>query len=159
MHQTSWVHRHLQACNFVFDPGWRRLRRQWCVHQLFAGRFQDDGAYHKWRVHLWCGDEVYWKVTPSIAGGPPGDPYSYSYDKELLMKPPSRRSRTALLRRLRRSRLRAPRLKDVCVRTYSLQSFVSSNKNNKSIVYEVQTGPSYDTSPAMNALSCRHPFV
>ena len=23
MHQKSWVHRHLQACNFVFDPGWR----------------------------------------------------------------------------------------------------------------------------------------
>ena len=49
----TWVHRHLQACNFVFDPGWRRLHRQWCIHQLFAGRFQDDGAYHKWRVHLW----------------------------------------------------------------------------------------------------------
>ena len=53
MHQETWVHRHLQACNFVFDPGWRRLHRQWCIHQLFAGRFQDDGAYHKWRVHLW----------------------------------------------------------------------------------------------------------
>ena len=53
MHQTSWVHRHLQACNFVFDPGWRRHRREWCVHQLFAGRFQDYGAYQKWRVHLW----------------------------------------------------------------------------------------------------------
>ena len=53
MHQTSWVHRHLQACNFVFDPGWRRLHRQWCIYQLFAGRFQDDEAYHKWRVHLW----------------------------------------------------------------------------------------------------------
>ena len=52
MHQETWVHRHLQACNFVFDPGWRRLRRQWCIHQLFAGRFQDDGAYHKWRVNL-----------------------------------------------------------------------------------------------------------
>ena len=53
MRQETWVHRHLQACNFVFDPGWRRLSRQWCIHQLFAGRFQDDGAYHKWRVHLW----------------------------------------------------------------------------------------------------------
>ena len=52
MHQTSWVHRHLQACNFVFDPGWRRQSRQWCVHQLFAGRFQDHGAYRKWRVDL-----------------------------------------------------------------------------------------------------------
>ena len=52
MHQETWVHRHLQACNFVFDPGWRRLSRQWCIHQLFAGRFQDDGAYRKWRVHL-----------------------------------------------------------------------------------------------------------
>jgi len=52
MHQTNWVHRHLQACNFVFDPGWRRLHRQWCIHQLFAGRFQDDGAYRKWRVTL-----------------------------------------------------------------------------------------------------------
>ena len=53
MHQATWVHRHLQACNFVFDPGWRRLHRQWCIYQLFAGRFQDDEAYHKWRVHLW----------------------------------------------------------------------------------------------------------
>ena len=53
MRQETWVHRHLQAYNFVFDPGWRRLHRQWCIHQLFAGRFQDDGAYHKWRVHLW----------------------------------------------------------------------------------------------------------
>ena len=52
MHQASWVHRHLQACNFVFDPGWRRLSRQWCIHQLFAGRFHDDGAYRKWRVYL-----------------------------------------------------------------------------------------------------------
>ena len=52
MHQPSWVHRHLQACNFVFEPGWRRQRRHWCVHQLFAGRFQDDGAYRKWRVNL-----------------------------------------------------------------------------------------------------------
>ena len=60
MHQTSWVHRHLQACNFVFDPGWRRQSRHWCIHQLFAGRFQDDGAYHKWRVHLRRGDDVYW---------------------------------------------------------------------------------------------------
>ena len=55
MHQTSWVHRHLQACNFVFDPGWRRLHRQWCIHQLFAGRFQDNGAYRKWRVNLVTG--------------------------------------------------------------------------------------------------------
>ena len=53
MRQETWVHRHLQACNFVFDPGWRRQSRHWCVHQLFAGRFQDHGAYHKWRVHLW----------------------------------------------------------------------------------------------------------
>ena len=128
MRLKTWVHGHLQCIAFVFDRGWRRHSRKWCIHQLFAGRFQDDGAYHRWRVHLWCGDEVYWKVTPSIAGGPPGDPYSYSYDKELLMKPPSRRSRTALLRRLRRSRLRAPRLKDVCVRTYSLRSFVSSSR-------------------------------
>ena len=45
----------MQACYFVFDPGWRRLRRQWCVHQLFAGRFQDHGAYQKWRVVL-CSD-------------------------------------------------------------------------------------------------------
>ena len=65
MHQETWVHRHLQACNFVFDPGWRRLHRQWCIHQLFAGRFQDDGAYHKWRVHLRRGDDdVYWKRKP-----------------------------------------------------------------------------------------------
>ena len=52
MHQETWVHRHLQACNFVFDPGWRRHRRQWCVHQLFAGRFVDNGVYQKWRVNL-----------------------------------------------------------------------------------------------------------
>ena len=50
MHQETWVHRHLQACKFVFDPGWRRHRRQWCVHQLFAGHFQDNRAYQKWRV-------------------------------------------------------------------------------------------------------------
>ena len=53
MHQTSWVHRHLQCLQFAFDPGWRRHRRQWCIGKLFAGHFQDDGAYHKWRVHLW----------------------------------------------------------------------------------------------------------
>ena len=53
MHQPSWVHRHLQACNFVFDPGWRRQSRGWCVHQLFAGRFIDNEAYQKWRVSLY----------------------------------------------------------------------------------------------------------
>ena len=36
-------------------PGWRRHRRHWCIHQLFAGRFQDHGAYRKWRVHLRIG--------------------------------------------------------------------------------------------------------
>ena len=64
MHQETWVHRHLQACNFVFDPGWRRQSRHWCIHQLFAGRFQDNGAYRKWRVHLRRGDDVYWKCKP-----------------------------------------------------------------------------------------------
>ena len=53
MHQETWVHAHLRALSFVFDRGWRRLSRQWCVHQLFAGRFQDHGAYHQWRVHLY----------------------------------------------------------------------------------------------------------
>ena len=67
MHQTSWVHRHLQACNFVFDPGWRRLSRQWCIHQLFAGHFQDDGAYHKWRVNLRTRRRL---ARPRLAGLP-----------------------------------------------------------------------------------------
>ena len=52
MRLKTWVHGHLQCIAFVFDRGWRRHRRQWCIHQLFAGHFQDDGAYHKWRVHL-----------------------------------------------------------------------------------------------------------
>ena len=52
MHQETWVHAHLRALSFVFDRGWRRLSRQWCVHQLFAGRFQDHGAYRRWRVNL-----------------------------------------------------------------------------------------------------------
>ena len=52
MHQETWVHRHLQACNFVFDPGWRRQSRKWCIHQLFAGHFIDNEAYRKWRVNL-----------------------------------------------------------------------------------------------------------
>ena len=106
MHQETWVHKHLQACTFVFDPGWRRHRREWCIHQLFAGRFQDDGAYHKWRVHLWCGDEVYWKRNISVnALKIESLLESRIGDTSVLresVRPPSRRSRTALLRRLRR---------------------------------------------------------
>ena len=53
MHQKTWLHTHLCALTFAFDRGWRRHRRQWCVHQLFAGRFQgNSGAYQKWRVGL-----------------------------------------------------------------------------------------------------------
>ena len=52
MRLKTWIHGHLQCIAFVFDRGWRRHSRQWCIHQLFAGHFQDDGAYHKWRVIL-----------------------------------------------------------------------------------------------------------
>ena len=55
----------MQCLQFAFDPGWRRHRRQWCIGKLFAGHFQDDGAYHKWRVHLRRGDDVYWREAIS----------------------------------------------------------------------------------------------
>ena len=49
---------HRPARGETFDRGWRRRRRQWCVHQLFAGRFQgNDRAYQKRRVGV--------KTTPS----------------------------------------------------------------------------------------------
>ena len=111
MHQTSWVHRHLQACNFVFDPGWRRLRRQWCIHQLFAGRFQDDGAYRKWRVNLHRRHDGaphhVQDATPSMAPAGPGQVEHWDIlpgpHAQLTQAPSARRQAVARRRRSRRS--------------------------------------------------------
>ena len=64
MHQETWVHRHLRAPQLCLRS-WMAEAPSTVVHSpAVCGAFQDDGAYHKWRVQLV-------RDVPSSTSAPP----------------------------------------------------------------------------------------